>query len=370
MLNNLIDRIKLPFRKDKELFLSLHRITGIWPHHIEYYKIALLHSSIARRNEKGKPMNNERLEFLGDAVLDAVVGDIVFRHFPGKREGFLTTTRSKLVQRETLNHLAKEMGINKLILSSGHQSGHNSNMAGNAFEALVGAIYLDKGYDACMRFMERQILGEMINIDKLAYKEVNFKSKLIEWCQKNRVQLNFKLLGNETSEEGAPVFHFVVMLEDVEGCDARGYSKKESQQKASKDTLRKLRKDTKFLDRVFVSKENRTKMEEEPVGLVPSVDETESFIVCDKPKEERKHVSPFQEEVFREQPAPADRRRKRTEKCAEDSEEAIQNSHDGQDQKNGECQAMPLHSADAEEPSRQPDREDIIAMAEAEAFKS
>ena len=288
MLNNLIDRIKLPFRKDKELFLSLHRITGIWPHHIEYYKIALLHSSIARRNEKGKPMNNERLEFLGDAVLDAVVGDIVFRHFPGKREGFLTTTRSKLVQRETLNHLAKEMGINKLILSSGHQSGHNSNMAGNAFEALVGAIYLDKGYDACMRFMERQILGEMINIDKLAYKEVNFKSKLIEWCQKNRVQLNFKLLGNETSEEGAPVFHFVVMLEDVEGCDARGYSKKESQQKASKDTLRKLRKDTKFLDRVFASKENRTKMEEEPVGLVPSVDETESFIVGDKPKEDRK----------------------------------------------------------------------------------
>ena len=147
MLNNLIDRIKLPFRKDKELFLSLHRITGIWPHHIEYYKIALLHSSIARRNEKGKPMNNERLEFLGDAVLDAVVGDIVFRHFPGKREGFLTTTRSKLVQRETLNHLAKEMGINKLILSSGHQSGHNSNMAGNAFEALVGAIYLDKNED-------------------------------------------------------------------------------------------------------------------------------------------------------------------------------------------------------------------------------
>lgn len=370
MLNNLIDRIKLPFRKDKELFLSLHRITGIWPHHIEYYKIALLHSSIARRNEKGKPMNNERLEFLGDAVLDAVVGDIVFRHFPGKREGFLTTTRSKLVQRETLNHLAKEMGINKLILSSGHQSGHNSNMAGNAFEALVGAIYLDKGYDACMRFMERQILGEMINIDKLAYKEVNFKSKLIEWCQKNRVQLNFKLLGNETSEEGAPVFHFVVMLEDVEGCDARGYSKKESQQKASKDTLRKLRKDTKFLDRVFASKENRTKMEEEPVGLVPSVDETDSFIVGDKPKEDRKHVSPFQEEVFREQPAPADRRRKRTEKRAEDSEEAIQISHDGQDQKDGERQAMPLHSADAEGPARQPDREDIIAMAEAEAFKS
>lgn len=111
-------------------------------------------------------------------------------------------------------------------------------------------------------------------------------------------------------------------------------------------------------------------MEEEPVGLVPSVDETESFIVGDKPKEDRKHVSPFQEEVFREQPAPADRRRMRTEKCAEDSEEVNQNPHAAQDQKDGERQAMPLHSADAEGPARQPDREDIIAMAEAEAFKS
>lgn len=103
---------------------------------------------------------------------------------------------------------------------------------------------------------------------------------------------------------------------------------------------------------------------------MPSVDEPDSFIVGDKPKEDRKHVSPFQEEVFREQPAPADRRRKRTEKCVEDSEETIQNPYAGQDQKDGERQAMPLHSADAEEPTRQPDREDIIAMAEAEAFKS
>lgn len=111
-------------------------------------------------------------------------------------------------------------------------------------------------------------------------------------------------------------------------------------------------------------------MEEEPVGLVPSVDETDSFIVGDKPKEERKHVSPFQEEVFREQPAPADRRRKRTEKCVEDSEETSMDSHAAQDQKDGEPQVMTSHSADAEESSRQPDREDIIAMAEAEAFKS
>ena len=100
MLNSIIDRIKLPFRKDKELFLAIHGITGFYPRNIEIYKTALMHKSMRRRNEKGRPVNNERLEFLGDAVLDSVVGHIVFNHFAGKREGFLTNTRSKIVQRE------------------------------------------------------------------------------------------------------------------------------------------------------------------------------------------------------------------------------------------------------------------------------
>ena len=140
MLNNILDKIKLPFRKDKELYLSLYQIIGFYPHDIKLYKLALMHKSVMHRNAKGKPVNNERLEFLGDAILDAIVGDIVYQHFPGKREGFLTNTRSKLVQRETLNKLAKELGINRLILSSGHSSSHNSYMGGNAFEALVGAM--------------------------------------------------------------------------------------------------------------------------------------------------------------------------------------------------------------------------------------
>ena len=111
MLNDLIDRIRLPFRKDKELYLSLYNVIGFYPRDISHYKLALMHKSVMHRNKKGKPLNNERLEFLGDAILDATVGDIVYRHFPGKREGFLTNTRSKLVQRETLNRLADEMGI-------------------------------------------------------------------------------------------------------------------------------------------------------------------------------------------------------------------------------------------------------------------
>lgn len=278
MLSNIIDRIKLPFRKEKELYLSLYNIIGVYPHDISLYKLALMHKSLFKRNSKGKPVNNERLEFLGDAVLDAAVGDIVYRHFPGKREGFLTNTRSKLVQRETLNRLAQEMGITQLILSNGRSSAHNSYMGGNAFEALVGALYLDRGYNACMRFIQKRILDQMINIDKVAYKEVNFKSKLIEWAQKNRVKIEFALKEQHKDKNGSPVFTYMVVLEGVEGCDATGYSKKESQQMASKRTLEKLRKQPQFLDSVFTAKTNRTKMEEEPVENVPST-EPEDFIV-------------------------------------------------------------------------------------------
>lgn len=279
MLSNLIDRMKLPFRKDKELYLSLRKIIGFYPHDISYYKLALMHKSMYKRNAKGKPVNNERLEFLGDAVLDATVGDIVYRHFPGKREGFLTNTRSKLVQRDTLNRLAQEMGINQLILSSGRSQSHNSYMGGNAFEALVGAIYLDRGYDACMEFMRKRILAQMINIDKVAYKEVNFKSKLIEWSQKNRVRIDFKSILEEKDKTGSPVFVYRATLEGVEGCEGKGYSKKESQQLASKLTLEKLRREPQFIDLVFAAKTDRTKMEEEPVENVPSTEQPDDFIV-------------------------------------------------------------------------------------------
>ena len=291
MLNNFIDRIKLSFRKDKELYFSLYEILGFYPHNINYYKMALMHKSIMHRNAKGKPMNNERLEFLGDAVLDAVVGDIVYQHFPGKREGFLTNTRSKLVQRETLNKLAQEMGIDQLILSNGHSSSHNSYMGGNAFEALVGAVYLDRGYDVCMYFMQKRILAQMINIDKVAYKEVNFKSKLIEWSQKNRVKLEFILLDQQKDKNGSPLFTYQVIIEGVEGGIGKGYSKKESQQNASKITLDCLRKRPQYIDAVFAAKADRTKMEEEPVEIVPDTEVKEDFIITHKTEVKKKEES-------------------------------------------------------------------------------
>ena len=280
-VNDIIDRLRLPFRKEKELFSSLYDIMGFYPHDISYYKQALMHKSIGRRNEKGKPLNNERLEFLGDALLDAVVGHIVYDHFPGKREGFLTNTRSKLVSRDTLGKLAEEMGLKQLILSSGHSNSHNSYVAGNAFEALVGAIYLDQGYNAVMRFMQKRILARVINIDKVAYKEVNFKSKLLEWSQKNRVRLEYRMQKQEKDKEsGSPIFKFQVFLEDVAGEFGQGYSKKEAQQQASEATLKRLKREPQFIDAIFAAKSDRTKMEEEPTMAVPSTEVEQDFIVA------------------------------------------------------------------------------------------
>ena len=279
MLNKIIDRIKLPFRKEKELYLSLYNIIGVLPHNLSFYKTALLHKSVARRNDKGKPVNNERLEFLGDAILDAIVGDIVYEHFPGKREGFLTNTRSKIVQRETLNKLANDLGITHLILSSGHSQSHNSYLGGNAFEALVGALYLDHGYTACMKFMKKQILGELINIDKVAYKEVNFKSKLIEWTQKHKICLEFKPLSFGKDKEGSPTFSFQVVLEGIACGEGSGYSKKESQQEAAKVTLQYIRKNTKFADKIFKAKQKRIALEQpEDLSVIETTEDNVSVL--------------------------------------------------------------------------------------------
>ncbi len=280
---NIIDRFLLFFQEEKELRLSLKRIMGFYPHNIGHYKISLTHKSTGQRNDKGKPLNNERLEFLGDAVLDAVVGYIVYQHFPGKREGFLTNTRSKLVSRESLGRLAEEMGLTELIQSNQQQRSHNSYMAGNAFEALIGAIYLDQGYTAVMRFVEKRILAQVVNIDKVAYKEVNFKSKLIEWTQKNRVRMEFQMLKQAKDEKGSPIFGFCVMIEGVEGGKGQGYSKKEAQQVASKETLQRLRREPQFIDAIFTAKSERTKMEEEPAMAAPSLEEEKTpFIIPQK----------------------------------------------------------------------------------------
>lgn len=286
-LTDLIDRVRLPFRKDKESYSRLYQILGFYPHNITYYKKALIHKSVNLDKDKktNRLENNERLEFLGDAILDAIVGDIVYCHFEGKREGFLTNTRSKIVQRDTLNKVAKEIGLNELIQSSitPHTS-HNSYMGGNAFEALVGAVYLDRGYKYCMRFMQDRILKDYIDINKMAYKEVNFKSKLIEWSQKNRVNASFELVEQNQEESGSPVFISRVLVEGIEIGTGKGYSKKESQQNAAKESMALLKKRPQLIESIFAEKSKKTAMEEE-LRAVPEMEESPDVAV--KPVEEK-----------------------------------------------------------------------------------
>jgi len=262
--SNLIDRVRLLFRKDKESYLCFYRMLGFYPHDIRFYEQALLHRSSSVKSDQGHLLNNERLEFLGDAILDAVVGDIVYQKFEGKREGFLTNTRSKIVSRESLNHVAEQIGLSKLIKFSIRHASHNSYMGGNAFEALVGAIYLDRGYAYCKDFMEHRIIGTHINLNKVSRKEVNFKSKLIEWSQKNKVEIVFNLVSQTLDEFNSPVFESEVLIEGIQACKGKGYSKKESQQIAAHETMNKIKKDSAFVESVLAVKA----MREEPQEVI------------------------------------------------------------------------------------------------------
>lgn len=228
---------------------------GFYPWNTDIYEQALLHKSSSVFSEKGRPINNERLEFLGDAILDAVVADIVYRQFEGKKEGFLTNTRSKIVQRETLNKLAVDIGLDKLIKSSAKISSHNTYMYGNAFEAFIGAIYLDRGYEYCKLFIEDKIINQFIDLEKISLKEVNFKSKLIEWSQKNRVCVSFELIEQFPDSKGSPMFQTEVLTQGLSAGSGIGYSKKESQQKAAKMALDRIKKMPHFVERIFAEVE-------------------------------------------------------------------------------------------------------------------
>ena len=250
MFSNFIDSLRLPFQKDKIFRKQLHAIFGFYPHQLEVYRIAFAHKSHVYRNQKGRSYNNERLEFLGDAILEAVVSDIVFHHFERRPEGFLTSTRSKIVQRSTLNRLARDLGIDSLIRMPKHR-GHNSYIGGNAFEALVGAAYIDRGYKCCKWFITHKIIGKLLDLDGVANKEVNFKSKLLEWCQKNKIEQNFQDTEASEADTASPVFHSKVKIEGLMAGEGKGYSKKESQQVAAREALTKLRREPQFIDRIL-----------------------------------------------------------------------------------------------------------------------
>lgn len=283
-MKNIFDRARLFFCKDKEFRSALYQIMGFCPHNIDLYRTAFAHKSHEYRSKKtgNKPLNNERLEFLGDAVLETVVSHIIYRQYPNKREGFLTNTRSKIVSRESLGKLAKELGIDRLIQSQTHGRTHNSYLEGNSFEALMGAIYLDRGFRYAFQFIEKRIIGAVLDLDTVANKEVNFKSKLLEWKQKNRIHLDFVDSSGNNSNNTSPSFHTTVVIEGIPAGEGKGFSKKESHQAAAKDALTQMRRDADFLDAMFRAKEKRTAMGAEEFFALPHISEIDEEIAKER----------------------------------------------------------------------------------------
>ena len=250
-LSNAISLIKLLFVKDKELYVFIHHITGYYPHDIKLYQLAMVHRSKPVKLPDGRWANNERLEYLGDAVLDAVVADYLYTTFPNKHEGFLTSTRAKIVQRESLNRIGNILHLDSHVHALTHTSSHNSYICGNALEALVGAVYLDMGYAKCHKFIVDRIIKQHFDLNELVKTEQNFKSRLIEWTQKYRVSIEFELMDSHTDADKNPVFRTAVILGGIYASDAVGYSKKESHQSASKKALDRLKQDQQFCEQVL-----------------------------------------------------------------------------------------------------------------------
>lgn len=248
--HSLYNRIRLLFiKQDKKSYLVFYKMLGFLPRDITYYKEATIHKS-KKVYHKGHLINNERLEFLGDAVLDAIVADIAFNHFKNKEEGYLTNIRAKIVNREILNKIACKIGLDKLVRRENQQIMHSNSIFGNAFEALIGAIYMDQGYDKCKTFFMDKIFRVHIYPENLLEKEVNFKSHLLEWCQKNKLELSFKTI-NQTRDETVPLFISEVVISGICCNKGQGHSKKESHQKAAQATLNKLKNDRKFYQEVL-----------------------------------------------------------------------------------------------------------------------
>lgn len=188
---------------EKKLYASLYNILGFYPKNISLYKLAFRHSSASQQLESGIKDSNERLEFLGDSVIGLIISDYLFKKFPYKDEGFLTKIRSRMVSRAQHNKIALKLGLNNFIEANNQRFGMSKphSINGDAYEALIGAIYLDKGYKATQAFILKRIINIHIDMEEMETKEVDFKSKVIEWGQKEKKEVRFEVAADGANAE-------------------------------------------------------------------------------------------------------------------------------------------------------------------------
>jgi ribonuclease-3 len=246
-------KYRLFSKNRKEPYLLFKKLLGFYPKKIEYYQLAMLHRSVSIPIENGIDLSNERLEFLGDAIFNSIVTDILYHRYENKTEGFLTNTRSKIVKRESLNKLALDLGIDKLMNVSKNLNNNvtRTNLNGNALEALMGAIYLDYGYKKCKLFIEKRLLKHFIDIDNLILNEINFKSQLIEWCQKHHLKYQYTLLKDEIVNSNNHHFLTQLAIENKTISKGTGTNKKESEQNASQIALQQIKTNPSFINNLY-----------------------------------------------------------------------------------------------------------------------
>lgn len=240
MVRKIVQRIKLFSSSRKEFYLFLKETIGFYPGNLKLYDLAFIHKSASTVDSQGNYVNNERLEYLGDAILGAIIADFLYNRFPQEDEGFLTKNRSKLVNRSFLTKLTFDMGLNVFIDSNTTKNIDNSHIYGDALEALIGAIYLDKDYQAAKFFVTKKILSRFVNLNEIEQNDSNFKSQLIEWSQKNKKEVKFDTIEENADKSKQPKFIAVIEIEDKEVGKGVGTSKKEAQQKAARQALKKV----------------------------------------------------------------------------------------------------------------------------------
>lgn len=233
MFDFLLRPLRRNFGPDKAYHAMVDGIFGFIPHNIELYKLALIHKSASLILEDGRPINNERLEFLGDAVIESVTSDYVFIEFPEQDEGFMTQLRSRIVSRQSLNALAVKLGLDKQVIAGAGAGLAQKHIFGDAFEAMMGAIYLDQGYEFVNRLLINNIFFRYLNIDELTRIDPDYKSRLIEWCQKGRHRIEFHSSRDEKSSPSHPSFSATVEIDGMKVGYGSGESKKEAEQQAA-----------------------------------------------------------------------------------------------------------------------------------------
>lgn len=220
---------------DREYYRAFRRIFGVTPDNVELYKLALVHRSASVKVEGGESINNERLEFLGDAVLESIVSDFLFIEYPHQSEGFMTKTRAKIVSRQSLNGLAREIGLDKMVIYNSTGNFAHKHLFGDCLEAMIGALYLDKGYNVVNRIVINDLLSRHIDLDDLTHSENDHKSRLIEWCQKSKRTISFSTEADGEQKGSQPLFISRVLIDDMRIGVGRGSTKKEAEQNAAEN---------------------------------------------------------------------------------------------------------------------------------------